>query len=99
MVVIEAFSAVELPYAALVPYSTCESLASLVVQLTVAPEDVMEDALTPDIHRGRRVSTTPPPEPWGTLTMNTSLLVVLPQLLVKTANLPSRLMLARGVSQ
>ena len=40
---------VELPYEVVVPYSTCVSLASLVVQLIVAPEELTPDADTPEL--------------------------------------------------
>jgi hypothetical protein len=40
------------PYDVVVPYSTTELLASLVVQVTVAPVEVMEEALTPEMVGG-----------------------------------------------
>ena len=49
LVTIEALSDVALPYADEVPYSTCESLASFVVQLIVAPDEVSPEALKPEI--------------------------------------------------
>ena len=62
----------------------------------MAADDVRDEAPTPEITGG---VVSPYFYPRGTLMTNTSLLVALPQLLVKTANLPSRLMFARGVSQ
>jgi len=51
-VTIEALTAVVTPYAVVVPYSTCESLASSVVQETVAPEAEIADVATPLITGG-----------------------------------------------
>jgi hypothetical protein len=98
-VIKDEFGVVALPYAVLAPYSTCVSLASLVVQLAVAPDEVIEDAFTLET-TGGVVSPPPPlPAPCGTRMIKTSLLVVLPQLLVNATNLPSRLVSALGVSQ
>ncbi len=40
------------PYAAVAPYATCESAPLLVVQVIVAPDAVIEDAVIPEIVSG-----------------------------------------------
>ena len=52
LLTIEALSDVALPYANEVPYSTCESLASFVVQLIVAPDAVIIEAVTLEMTGG-----------------------------------------------
>src|SRR5437867_98698 len=47
-----AFSVLVLPYAVVRPYSTCESLPSSVVHVIVAPDAVIEDAVTAEITGG-----------------------------------------------